>query len=68
MIYCSDITNQGRVWTGAAALHRGLVDALGGVNKAVGIAKQLAEIPESEKVTVSEIGRVPASPLALLGQ
>ncbi|GAX84081.1 hypothetical protein CEUSTIGMA_g11505.t1 [Chlamydomonas eustigma] len=58
---------QGRVWTGAAALQRGLVDALGGVNKAVAIAKQLAEIPEEEKVTVSDLGRVPASPLALLG-
>lgn len=32
---------QGRVWTGKAALERGLVDALGGVNRAVAIAKKV---------------------------
>ena len=34
---------QGRVWTGSAALERGLVDALGGVGRAVAIAKKMVE-------------------------
>lgn len=57
---------QGRVWTGSDALQKGLVDALGGVNRAVEIAKDLAGIAEDEKVTVLEMGRVQQSPLALL--
>lgn len=57
---------QGRVWTGKDALDKGLIDAIGGVNRAVAIAKQLAGIQESEKVTVLEFGRVQQSPLALL--
>jgi protease IV len=35
---------QGRVWSGAAALQQGLVDALGGVPRAIAIAKQAAGI------------------------
>ena len=31
---------QGRVWTGRAAISRGLVDALGGVATAVELAKE----------------------------
>ena len=31
-------------------------------------AKQLAEIPDEERVTVAEMGRVKVSPLALLGE
>ena len=57
---------QGRVWTGKDGLGRGLVDALGGVNRAVAIAKQLAGIEEGEKVSVLEMGKVQQSPLALL--
>eukprot|EP00195_Chlamydomonas_chlamydogama_P015757 CAMPEP_0202909918 /NCGR_PEP_ID=MMETSP1392-20130828/50619_1 /ASSEMBLY_ACC=CAM_ASM_000868 /TAXON_ID=225041 /ORGANISM="Chlamydomonas chlamydogama, Strain SAG 11-48b" /LENGTH=725 /DNA_ID=CAMNT_0049599831 /DNA_START=187 /DNA_END=2361 /DNA_ORIENTATION=- len=57
---------QGRVWTGRQALEMGLVDALGGVHRAVAIAKQAAEIPEDEQVSVIEVGRAQASPLALL--
>ena len=56
------------MWTGAAALERGLVDALGGVNRAVAIAKKLAEIPDDERVTVQELGRMSTSPLTLLGR
>lgn len=55
------------MWTGAAALERGLVDALGGVNRAVAIARKLADIPEDERVSVLELGRKETSPLALLG-
>ena len=46
---------QGRVWTGVQARSLGLVDALGGMDKAVEIAKQLAEIPEDEKVRLVHI-------------
>jgi ClpP class serine protease len=35
---------QGRVWSGAAALEQGLVDAIGGVPRAIAIAKQAAKI------------------------
>jgi len=41
---------QGRVWTGAQAKERGLVDALGGLDTAVAIAKQRAHIPADEDV------------------
>jgi len=41
---------KGRVWTGAQALERNLVDALGGVREAISEAKLLADIPESEEV------------------
>ena len=33
-----DAIGQGRVWTGAMALERGLVDVLGGLDDAIGIA------------------------------
>jgi protease-4 len=45
-----DAVGQGRVWTGAQAKERGLVDALGGLDTAVGIAKQRARIPADEEV------------------
>lgn len=37
---------QGRVWTGNDAASRGLVDAIGGMDRAVAIAKQRANIPQ----------------------
>src|SRR5262245_30085060 len=45
-----DAIGQGRVWTGAQAKERGLVDALGGLDTAVAIAKQRAHIPADEEV------------------
>ena len=45
-----DAIAQGRVWTGAQAKDRGLVDALGGLDTAVSIAKQRAHIPADEEV------------------
>jgi protease IV len=45
-----DAVGQGRVWTGSQAKERGLVDALGGLDTAVGIAKQRAHIPADEEV------------------
>jgi protease-4 len=41
---------QGRVWTGRQALEHGLVDALGGLDTAVAMAKEKAKIPASEDV------------------
>ena len=45
-----DAVGQGRVWTGAQAKERGLVDALGGLDTAVAIAKERAHIPADEDV------------------
>ena len=45
-----DAVAQGRVWTGAQAKERGLVDALGGLDTAIAIAKQRAHIPADEDV------------------
>ncbi len=45
-----DAVAQGRVWTGAQAKDRGLVDALGGLDTAVSIAKERAHIPADEEV------------------
>ncbi|MDQ6787382.1 MAG: signal peptide peptidase SppA, partial [Acidobacteriota bacterium] len=41
---------QGRVWTGAQAKDKGLVDEFGGLNKAIEIAKQLANLPAGKDV------------------
>ena len=45
-----DSVGQGRVWTGAQAKDRGLVDDFGGLDKAVEVAKQLAKIPADKGV------------------
>jgi protease IV len=45
-----DAVAQGRVWTGQQARERGLVDALGGLDTAVSIAKERAKIPADEDV------------------
>ena len=45
-----DAVAQGRVWTGAQARERGLVDMLGGLDTAVAIAKERAKIPADEDV------------------
>src|SRR5262249_39634920 len=49
-----DAVGQGRVWTGAQAKERGLVDALGGLDTAITIAKQRAHIPADEDVEIVE--------------
>jgi protease-4 len=43
---------QGRVWLGAQAKERGLVDELGGIDRALELVKQKARIPASENVTI----------------
>jgi len=42
----------GRVWTGRQAVVNGLVDQLGGLDRAVAVAKELADIPSDEQVTL----------------
>lgn len=42
---------RGRVWTGADAAQRGLVDKLGGFWDAADLAKRLAKVPAGERVT-----------------
>lgn len=41
---------QGRVWTGTQAKENGLIDEFGGLEKAIEIAKELAEIPADKEV------------------
>ena len=43
---------QGRVWTGAQAKQNGLVDELGGIDRAIELVKQKAKIAASEKITL----------------
>ncbi|HVG37983.1 MAG TPA: signal peptide peptidase SppA [Pyrinomonadaceae bacterium] len=45
-----DSVAQGRVWTGAQAKERGLVDEFGGLTKAIQVAKDLAKIPADKPV------------------
>ncbi|HEY9403042.1 MAG TPA: signal peptide peptidase SppA [Pyrinomonadaceae bacterium] len=45
-----DSIAQGRVWTGAQARARGLVDEFGGLDKAVEVARGLANIPADKGV------------------
>lgn len=48
---------QGRVWTGKDAASLGLVDAVGGLSRAVAIAKQKANIPQDRQVTLVEVSK-----------
>jgi len=41
---------QGRVWTGTQAKQNGLIDEFGGLEKAIDIAKELANIPADKEV------------------
>ena len=45
-----DAIAQGRVWTGRQAKDLGLVDVLGGLDRAVALAKERAKIPAGEQV------------------
>ncbi|KAL9243332.1 hypothetical protein vseg_017232 [Gypsophila vaccaria] len=59
---------QGRVWTGTDAASRKLVDAIGGMDRAVAIAKQKANIPQEKRVTLVELAKPsPSLPELLSG-
>ena len=45
-----DSVGQGRVWTGGQAKDKGLVDEFGGLDRAIEVAKQLANIPADKGV------------------
>ncbi len=45
-----DKIGRGRVWTGNQAKERGLVDEIGGLSRALELAKELAGIPIDEEV------------------
>ena len=47
-----DKIGKGRVWSGAQAKEIGLVDELGGLDRAVEVAKRLAHIPASAQVRI----------------
>jgi protease-4 len=47
-----DKIGKGRVWSGAQAKELGLVDELGGLDRAIEVAKQLSSIPASESVHI----------------
>jgi protease-4 len=47
-----DAVAQGRVWTGRQALAAGLVDALGGLDRAVQLAREKAGIPAGEETRI----------------
>ena len=58
---------KGRVWTGAQALERGLVDALGGFDTAIGLARESAGIgPDDDIELVTFPRRKPFDAVAAL--
>ncbi|TMQ72367.1 MAG: signal peptide peptidase SppA [Candidatus Eisenbacteria bacterium] len=52
-----DSVGQGHVWTGLAARRLGLVDGLGGIDRAVQMARRRAGIADDEEVTVDVVPR-----------
>ncbi len=42
----------GRIWTGRQGVENGLVDEVGGLDRAVEVAKELAGVPKDEKVSL----------------
>ncbi|KAL5987505.1 hypothetical protein ACLOJK_035253 [Asimina triloba] len=49
---------QGRVWTGGDAISLGLVDAIGGMSRAIAIAKQKANIPQDRQALAISFGKI----------
>jgi protease IV len=56
---------KGRVWTGEQAKAKGLVDALGGYEVAIALAKEMAKIPADTPVELTVFPR-PEGPIELL--
>ena len=50
---------QGRVWTGRDAVAKGLVDELGGLQRALEVARQLAHIGSEETLEILELPPAP---------
>jgi len=49
-----DSVGQGRIWSGTRGVREGLVDEIGGLWSAIGIAKEMAGIPAQQPVTLLE--------------
>ncbi len=49
---------EGRVWTGRDGLRIGLVDEIGGLDRAIAIAKKEAGIPEDQEIEMVELPRM----------
>jgi protease-4 len=47
-----DALARGRVWTGRQASARGLIDGLGGLERAIAVAKERAKIPPGDSVSM----------------
>jgi len=47
----------GRIWTDKDAASHGLVDAIGGISRAIAIAKLKADIPQNRQVTLVELSK-----------
>ena len=60
-----DAIAQGRVWTGKQAKELGLVDELGGLDRALALAKERAKIAAGSR---SRAGGLPAEEVALRGR
>ena len=58
---------QGRVWSGRRASGLGLVDAVGGLNRALQLAKQAAGLALDERVRLLEVSRAKVGRGAPLG-
>lgn len=54
------------MWAGTRAMGVGLVDGLGGLSKAIEVAKALAGIPVDQRVRIREVSRAEMSPLQLV--
>ena len=52
---------QGRVWTGRDAVAKGLVDELGGLQRALEVARQLAHVAPEDTLEILELPRHPRS-------
>jgi protease-4 len=63
-----DAIAQGRVWTGRQAAERGLVDELGGLSRAIEIAREKAGFLPGEPARVIHLPRERFSLRALLGE
>lgn len=57
---------QGRVWSGLRAKEKGLVDAIGGVQTAIALAKEAVGMKANDRVKVIEVSKASVSPLALI--
>lgn len=57
---------QGRVWTGTRAVNVGLVDAIGGIHRAIAIARESANLKNDVSVRIIEISRGKGTPFDML--